>query len=60
MLGWFDLITLGIGCIIGTGLFVLTGVAARDKVEKKDIGRPTQTNKKNEKKEDKKERGRDG
>ena len=27
-LGAFDLILLGIGCIIGTGIFVLTGVAA--------------------------------
>lgn len=27
-LGPFDLISLGIGCIIGTGIFVLTGVAA--------------------------------
>ena len=27
-LGSMDLILLGIGCIIGTGIFVLTGVAA--------------------------------
>ncbi len=27
-LGAFDLILLGIGCVIGTGIFVLTGVAA--------------------------------
>ena len=27
-LGAFDLVMLGIGCIIGTGIFVLTGVAA--------------------------------
>ena len=27
-LGAFDLVLLGIGCIIGTGIFVLTGVAA--------------------------------
>ena len=27
-LGAFDLILLGIGCIIGTGIFVLTGIAA--------------------------------
>ncbi len=27
-LGAFDLVILGIGCIIGTGIFVLTGVAA--------------------------------
>lgn len=27
-LGALDLVTLGIGCIIGTGIFVLTGVAA--------------------------------
>ena len=27
-LGSFDLVLLGIGCIIGTGIFVLTGVAA--------------------------------
>lgn len=27
-LGAFDLILLGIGCIVGTGIFVLTGVAA--------------------------------
>lgn len=29
-LGAFDLTLLGIGCIIGTGIFVLTGVAAAD------------------------------
>ena len=28
VLGAFDLVMLGIGCIIGTGIFVLTGVAA--------------------------------
>lgn len=27
-LGAFDLVSLGIGCIIGTGIFVLTGIAA--------------------------------
>src|SRR6202021_236608 len=27
-LGAFDLIMLGIGCIIGTGIFVLTGIVA--------------------------------
>ena len=27
-LGAMDLVLLGIGCIIGTGIFVLTGVAA--------------------------------
>ncbi len=27
-LGAFDLISLGIGCIIGAGIFVLTGTAA--------------------------------
>ena len=27
-LGAVDLILLGIGCVIGTGIFVLTGVAA--------------------------------
>ena len=27
-LGALDLILLGIGCVIGTGIFVLTGVAA--------------------------------
>ncbi|MGC8625885.1 MAG: amino acid permease, partial [Phycisphaerae bacterium] len=27
-LNWFDLILLGIGGIIGTGIFVITGVAA--------------------------------
>ena len=27
-LGAFDLVSIGIGCIIGTGIFVLTGVAA--------------------------------
>ena len=29
-LGAFDLVLLGIGCTIGTGIFVLTGVAAAD------------------------------
>ena len=29
-LGWFDLILLGLGAIIGTGIFVLTGVAAAE------------------------------
>ncbi len=29
VLGPFSLIMLGIGCIIGAGVFVLTGVAAR-------------------------------
>lgn len=28
VLGAFDLVSIGIGCIIGTGIFVLTGVAA--------------------------------
>jgi len=27
-LGWLNLILLGIGCVIGTGIFVLTGLAA--------------------------------
>ena len=27
-LGWFDLMMLGVGAIIGTGIFVLTSVAA--------------------------------
>ncbi len=29
-LGAFDLVLLGIGCTIGTGIFVLTGVAAAE------------------------------
>lgn len=29
VLGPFSLVMLGIGCIIGAGVFVLTGVAAR-------------------------------
>ncbi|HLD44797.1 MAG TPA: amino acid permease, partial [bacterium] len=31
ILGPVALTNLGIGCIIGTGIFVLTGVAAHDK-----------------------------
>ena len=27
-LNTFDLILLGIGCVVGTGIFVITGVAA--------------------------------
>lgn len=30
-LGWFNLVCLGVGCTIGAGIFVLTGVCARDK-----------------------------
>lgn len=30
-LGWFNLTCLGVGCTIGAGIFVLTGVCARDK-----------------------------
>src|SRR3954471_24532785 len=32
VLGPLQLTSLGVGCIIGTGIFVLTGVAAHDKV----------------------------
>jgi APA family basic amino acid/polyamine antiporter len=28
-LGWFQLTMLGIGCVIGTGIFVLTAAAAQ-------------------------------
>ena len=28
-LGWFQLTLLGIGCVIGTGIFVLTAVGAQ-------------------------------
>ena len=28
-LGWFQLTLLGIGCVIGTGLFVMTAVVAQ-------------------------------
>ena len=31
ILGPVQLTSLGVGCIIGTGIFVLTGVAAHDK-----------------------------
>jgi len=31
ILGPIELTSLGIGCIIGTGIFVLTGIAAHDK-----------------------------
>ena len=30
VLGAFDLVALGVGCIIGAGIVVLTGVAAHD------------------------------
>lgn len=30
VLGWFDLLMFGVGTIIGAGVFVLTGVAARN------------------------------
>ncbi|GGH32344.1 hypothetical protein GCM10008013_36720 [Paenibacillus segetis] len=29
-LGVFDLTMLGVGCVVGTGIFVLTGVAAAE------------------------------
>jgi basic amino acid/polyamine antiporter, APA family len=30
VLGWLDLLAIGIGAIIGAGIFVLVGVAARE------------------------------